>query len=1092
MSLPSPSARRRSRARGARRATGPWANGGAARYGAGLLALMALLAVVPAPPVAAQDGPLATKGSIPDLSLATGQDPFDLLIFVAATATTEANHLYFASDLTITYSVESGKVGVVAAALHSDLHQYIRLTPRAAGTATITLTATVGTGADTATATQTFVVTVVPPLVTERADYDTDNDGLIEIEFLEQLDALRWDMDGNGAADDSANNAAYKSAFGLQSRNRVSGCLNNACTGYELMHSLDFSRNGSYASGRVNTSWTAGGGWTPLGQDGPGRSSGTQFTAVLQGNGHSISNLLINRLTSGGAGLFWQIGSGGKVESLGLPSVNVSGHYQVGALASQIVGGSVVNVHVSGAVTGKGEVGGLAGAANAGAAVLYSSSSAAVRVVDGTNNGDTDYDIGGLLGVASQSRVAASWATGSVGSGDAALGSSSPAHMGGLVGNIRSGSVMVASYATGAVSGRDATGGLVGAADHRDTNFSMPEVRASYATGRVQGRFAFDTRGLVGGRVYRVTMTASYYDTNTSGRSRREGPKTTAELQTPTGYTGIYANWDVDVDGDGTSDDPWNFGSSTQYPVIKNPHVAVVFPDELVETQLIPVSTLAQLNAIRYDLDGDGAVEIDQFDRNNDGDLEDPQDDSAGHATAVTAYAAAFDSVPCTVNLPCDGYRLTADLDFDTGTAGVRTDDAYDNSGAGWVPIGGNGAPYEAEFDGGGHTVSNLFIDRLVENNVGLFGVVGGDGLVVGLNLTGADVAGHRNVGAMIGHLSGGAGRALSSDGVVSGDNNVGGLVGRNAGFLAASYSNAAVFAARFAGGLAGRNLGAIAAAYATGPVAAEINTAGGLVGRAQRSGGLARPGRRSGDRTVPDPHRRRLRPRSPGAAARRPARHGSDDAVRRLCRRTGSRHGRPQERCGPAAADPHDRRVRRRRARPGTRPPDSRRRAAGAGQSRHMDHRPDGGRAAADPVPGAVAEPVRRQHLHRSQGCRFEPDLHGRGGRRRRRPAHRAPPAGGRPGRYLPGRRRLCVRASGNPDFLQCRWPAAPRRFRRPLDPARRRHLLWRGRRFPGARIAGKRGGPRGCRARGVARRGKRADRSAIRRSGGDRPTAA
>ena len=29
-------------------------------------------------------------------------------------------------------------------------------------------------------------------------DYDADDDGLIEIQWLEQLDAIRWDLDGSG------------------------------------------------------------------------------------------------------------------------------------------------------------------------------------------------------------------------------------------------------------------------------------------------------------------------------------------------------------------------------------------------------------------------------------------------------------------------------------------------------------------------------------------------------------------------------------------------------------------------------------------------------------------------------------------------------------------------------------------------------------------------------------------------------------------------------------------------------------------------------------------------------------------------------
>ena len=43
--------------------------------------------------------------------------------------------------------------------------------------------------------------------------------------------------------------------------------------------------------------------------------------------------------------------------------------------------------------------------------------------------------------------------------------------------------------------------------------------------------------------------------------------KTTAELQTPNGYIGIYENWNADVDGN--ADDSWDFGTCIQYPAIK-------------------------------------------------------------------------------------------------------------------------------------------------------------------------------------------------------------------------------------------------------------------------------------------------------------------------------------------------------------------------------------------------------------------------------------------------------------------------------------------------------------------------------------------
>ena len=40
-------------------------------------------------------------------------------------------------------------------------------------------------------------------------------------------------------------------------------------------------------------------------------------------------------------------------------------------------------------------------------------------------------------------------------------------------------------------------------------------------------------------------------------------------MQSPTGYSGIYSQWNVDLDDDGRNDDPWHFGTGSQYPVLK-------------------------------------------------------------------------------------------------------------------------------------------------------------------------------------------------------------------------------------------------------------------------------------------------------------------------------------------------------------------------------------------------------------------------------------------------------------------------------------------------------------------------------------------
>ena len=55
---------------------------------------------------------------------------------------------------------------------------------------------------------------------------------------------------------------------------------------------------------------------------------------------------------------------------------------------------------------------------------------------------------------------------------------------------------------------------------------------------------------------------------HTSGHAVGSDGRTTKELQAPTDYSGIYQTWDVDLDEDIEADDPWDFGTSTQYPAL--------------------------------------------------------------------------------------------------------------------------------------------------------------------------------------------------------------------------------------------------------------------------------------------------------------------------------------------------------------------------------------------------------------------------------------------------------------------------------------------------------------------------------------------
>ena len=75
------------------------------------------------------------------------------------------------------------------------------------------------------------------PVATVSGDYDADDDGLIEVSNLEQLDAIRYDTDGNG----ESRELTYRRAFFRPLPGM--GCPDTGCIGYELVADLDFDTN---------------------------------------------------------------------------------------------------------------------------------------------------------------------------------------------------------------------------------------------------------------------------------------------------------------------------------------------------------------------------------------------------------------------------------------------------------------------------------------------------------------------------------------------------------------------------------------------------------------------------------------------------------------------------------------------------------------------------------------------------------------------------------------------------------------------------------------------------------------------------------
>ena len=266
---------------------------------------------------------------------------------------------------------------------------------------------------------------------------------------------------------------------------------------------------------------------------------------------------------------------GAVIRSSATGDVTSSGN-TVGGLVGRNVEGTITESVASGAVTGPSQVGGLVGhdrGVSSGDSIVASRASGNV-----TGSGES---VGGLVGWAAGT-IRASYATGAVSGAES---------VGGLAGLLQG--AVITSYASGDVSGSgNAVGGLVGQSDSgNSTTPTASSVLASYATGSVSGD-ATNLGGLIGaaqaptGAYSSPSFTDSYWDTERSSRSIGVGSddvdadgsiggsetatsgvtgQTTSALQTPTGYTGIYANWNID------NGDPWDFGGGTDDPELRAP-----------------------------------------------------------------------------------------------------------------------------------------------------------------------------------------------------------------------------------------------------------------------------------------------------------------------------------------------------------------------------------------------------------------------------------------------------------------------------------------------------------------------------------------
>ncbi len=368
--------------------------------------------------------------------------------------------------------------------------------------------------------------------------------------------------------------------------------------------------------------WSGGAGFHPI----------EPFSGTFDGAGREISDLYINRPETNTIGLFSRLAEDGIAKGVVLVDAWVKGKNSVGALVGfndgtvmnsvvrsaqvsggraganigglaggnggllidsgasaevdggRYVGGLVGYVKAKGRVVGSTvrasqvraleSAGGLAGLA-LGAAILYSSADAAVRV-----SGEGRGNAGGLVGYSRGSTILHCYATGSAIAMDglragglvgysgstiaysyADVSVSGDRRVGGLVG-INSGSVH-ASYALGEVRGHSFTGGLVGSNVHR--------IQDSYAANRVVGGSG-NTGSLAGHSAPDAVIERSYAPVSAQaalvGNGSTDGalPRTLTQLRCPTAAgqrcadATTYAGWEPGA---------WHFGSTRTLPLLR-------------------------------------------------------------------------------------------------------------------------------------------------------------------------------------------------------------------------------------------------------------------------------------------------------------------------------------------------------------------------------------------------------------------------------------------------------------------------------------------------------------------------------------------
>lgn len=156
-----------------------------------------------------------------------------------------------------------------------------------------------------------------------------------------------------------------------------------------------------------------------------------------------------------------------------------------------------------------------------------------------------------------------------------------------------------------------------------------------------------------------------------------------------------------------------------------------------------------------------------------------------------------------------------------------------------YIPVGDTSTSFEAAYDGGNYTISNLTLDRKGFSNSGIFGYLGENATVTNLNIDGFSLAASgTNLGVLAGINYGTISNCHITNSTIEANCEIaGGIAGVSYGTITNSSFSGNVYNIGIVGGIVGQNLGIISSSYATGLVSltgyysSTAHYAGGLAG---------------------------------------------------------------------------------------------------------------------------------------------------------------------------------------------------------------------------------------------------------------------